>query len=58
VGRVSSDELKEVDKYKRMISKIKSDNELLHREITNLYRQDKLGITLLTQPAKSPRRRQ
>lgn len=49
----SQDELREVDKYKRMIAKIKSDNDLLHKEITNLYRQEKLGNYPLTQPANS-----
>jgi hypothetical protein len=40
----SDDELREVEKYKRMIAKIKRDNELLHKEITNLYRQEQLSI--------------
>jgi len=44
----SDDELREVEKYKRMIAKIKSDNELLHKEITNLYRQEHLSIFYLT----------
>lgn len=58
VGRASlqQDDLREVDKYKKMIAKIKSDNDLLHKEITNLYRQEKISTHLLTKQTSSLRK--
>lgn len=32
-----ADEAMEVNRYKKMIAKVKKDNDLLHRQITNLY---------------------
>lgn len=38
----------EVNKYKKLIAKIKTDNDVLHKEILNLYREEKIGSYPLT----------
>lgn len=48
----------EVNRYKKLIAKIKTDNDILHKEIINLYREEKLGTFLFIQAPKNPKRRQ
>lgn len=48
--------MSEVNKYKKLIAKIKTDNDLLHKEIINLYREEKLGTYLFIQVVKSLKR--